>query len=102
MHYLKISFEILPQKMKEFEQAVPWLVKNAVHREDDLKQQILSVSGKPAHFIYLGECETREILEAHLRSEPFRALWGGMKLLGRINEAKIVTSNRIEDLDPIN
>ena len=99
MLYLKISFEVLPDKKKEFEQAVPWLVHADVLSEEDVKQQILHENGKPVSFVYLGECETREKLESHLRSERFRALWGGMKLLGKITEAKIVTSDKIEDLD---
>lgn len=101
MLYFKISFEVLPEKRKEFEQAVPWLVHSDVISEEDLKQQILHENGKPASFVYLGECETREKLESHLRSERFRALWGGMKLLGNITEAKIVTSDKIEDFEPV-
>jgi hypothetical protein len=54
MLYLKMSFNVLPDKKKEF--------------------------------------------ESHLRSERFRALWGGMKLLGKITEAKIVTSDKVEEL----
>jgi hypothetical protein len=101
MLYIKISFAILPEKQKEFEQAVPWLVHSNVISEEDVKQQILRDSRKPASYVYLGECETREKLECLLRSERFRALWGGMKLLGKITEAKIMTSDRVEDLEPV-
>ena len=98
MIYIKISFEILPEKKKEFDQAVPWLVHSLRISEGELSEQIVQVSGSSESYLYLGECETREELEAHIQSERFRALWGGMKLLGKITEAKIMTSDRIEDL----
>jgi quinol monooxygenase YgiN len=101
MIYLKILFEILPEKKKEFEQAVPWLVQIDQATEECVKQQMLQESEHPGRFVYLVECSSRKELESHLRSERFRALWGGMILLGKIIEGKIVTSDTIEDLKQI-
>jgi quinol monooxygenase YgiN len=102
MIYLKISFEILPEKQQEFEQAVPWLIQNDQAAGECVKQQLLQESGITEKFVYLAEWSTRHELESHLRSDRFRALWGGMTLLGKINEATIVSSNRIEDLKQTN
>jgi hypothetical protein len=99
MLYIKISFEVRPDKKKEFEQAVPWLVQADEACKEDIKQKILQDSSNSDGYVYMGECETRENLESHIRSERFRALWGGMKLLGSITEAKILTSDTVEDLE---
>lgn len=98
MLYLKVSFEIFPSKQKEFEQAVPWLIDPDKKDNVDSKQQILHDVENPARFVYLRDCDSREDLESHLLSERFRALLGGMKLLGKIVAAEIVTSDQVEEL----
>ncbi|NOR15201.1 MAG: hypothetical protein GQ544_05820 [Candidatus Aminicenantes bacterium] len=96
-----ISFEIIPAKQKEFEQAVPWLITPNKEDNKDVRQQILHDIGKPTQFVYLRDCESREDLESHLRSERFRALLGGMKLLGKIVSAEIHKSDQVEQLSLI-
>lgn len=98
MLFLKISFEIFPSKQKEFEQAVPWLITNNLKQDKDIRQQVLHDVGNPTQFVYLRDCESREELDSHLISERFRALLGGMKLLGKIVTAEIVTSDQVEEL----
>lgn len=98
MLQLKISFEILPAKQKEFEQAVPWLIAPKEEKNRDIKPQILHDIENPTQFVYIRDCESREDLESHLRTERFRALLGGMKLLGRIIAAEALSTDQVEEL----
>ena len=99
MLYIKISFEIIPAKQKEFEQAAPWLINPVGEKNKGTGQRILHDVGNPTQFVYTRDCVSREDLESHLRSERFRALLGGMKLLGKIVAAEIHSSDQVEEIN---
>ena len=90
--------DILPDKDLEFEQAAQWLVRMEDEVEGKFRQLISREIGYPEKTFYIGEWDSRKNLDAYIQTDRFRALLGGMKLLGRITEAKIVTSSKVEDL----
>ncbi|MFC2164563.1 antibiotic biosynthesis monooxygenase [Acidobacteriota bacterium] len=98
MVYLIISMDILPEKNLEFEQAVQWLVRLEDEVKGKFRQLISREIGYPEKAFYIGEWDSRKNLDAHIQTDRFRALLGGMKFLGKINEAKIITPSKVEEL----
>jgi quinol monooxygenase YgiN len=90
--------DILPDKNLEFDQAVQWLVRMEDEVEGKFRQLISREIGYPEKAFYIGEWDSRKNLDAHIQTDRFRALLGGMKFLGKIIEAKIITSSEVEDL----
>ena len=99
MILVKICVEVLPQKRKEFEQAAQWLVKSEGGEKGNLLKTIYQELGNPNAFYYLEEWDTREHFEVHFHSDSFRALIGGMKVLGEITGAKIIFGAYEENLN---
>lgn len=98
MVYLIISMDILPDKDLEFEQAVQWLVRSEDEVEGKFRQLISREISYPEKAFYIGEWDSRKNLDTHIQNDRFRALLGGMKFLGKITEAKIITPSKVEDL----
>ena len=90
--------DILPDKDLEFEQAVQWLVRSEDEVEGKFRQLISKEIGYPEKAFYIGEWDSRKSLDDHIQTDRFRALLGGMKLLGKITVAKIITPSKVEDL----
>ncbi len=98
MVFLIICMEILPDKNLEFEQAAQWLIRSEGEADGKVRQLISKEMGHPEKAFYLGEWDSRKSLDAHIQTDRFRALLGGMKFLGKITEAKIITPSKVEDL----
>lgn len=98
MVYLIICMDILPEKHLEFEQAAQWLVRVEDEVEGKFRQMISKEIGYPDKAFYLGEWDSRKNLDSYIQTDRFRALLGGMKFLGKITEAKIITPSKVEDL----
>lgn len=99
MILVKICVEILPDKRKEFEQAVQWLVKSHTEEKGGISKSIYREIEDSNRFYYLEEWDNLQNFEAHFQSDAFRALIGGMKTLGKIINAKKVSGVQEEDLD---
>jgi quinol monooxygenase YgiN len=98
MIILRIRVEVLPDKRKEFEQAAQWLIDSQPKEEGNILKSISQDLCKPNTFYYLEEWDSRKNLKAHFQSDKFRALLGGMKVLGEITEAKIISGAREEKI----
>jgi len=99
MIVVKIRVEVLPDKKQEFEQAARWLIDSQPKEEGNILKSIYQDLCNPNTFYYLEEWDSRKNLKAHFQSDKFRALLGGMKVLGEIVEAKIISGAREEELE---
>jgi quinol monooxygenase YgiN len=98
MVFLKIQTNIYPEKIAEFEQAM----KHLLHKDDPKKQNYIKGFYKdwnnPNAFFYLEEWESEAKLKSHMESDSFKAFIGAMKVLGEIENAKIIHASQIDDL----
>ena len=60
--------------------------------------QIASDIKDPGLIYYSEEWEYRERLQSYLKCEAFKGLIGAMKVLGDIQYATVISSNRVEDI----
>ncbi|KPK28940.1 MAG: hypothetical protein AMJ61_00060 [Desulfobacterales bacterium SG8_35_2] len=98
MIVVKIRVAVHPDKRKEFEQAAQWLIDSQPKEEGNVLKSIHQDLCDRNAFYYLEEWNSRKSFKAHFRSDEFRALLGGMKVLGEITEAKILSGVREEEL----
>jgi quinol monooxygenase YgiN len=98
MIVVKIRVEVLPDKKQEFEQAAQWLIESQPKEEGNILKAIYQDLCKPNSYYYLEEWNSRKSFKAHFQSDGLRALLGGMKVLGKITEAKIISGAREEEL----
>lgn len=99
MIVVRILVEVLSHKRQEFEQAAQWLIESHPKEEGNILKSIYQDLYKPNSYYYLEEWDSREHFEAHFQSGNFRALLGGMKVLGEIIEAKLISGAREEELE---
>ena len=99
MIVVKIRVEVLPDKRQEFEQAACWLIDSQSREEGNILKSIYQDLCTPNTYYYLEEWDSRKNLKAHFQSDNFRALLGGMKVLGEITEAKVISGAREEELE---
>ena len=98
-HILQEKMEVLPDKRQEFEQAAQWLIESQPKEKGNSLKSIYQDLCKPNTFYYLEEWDSRKNLQAHIQTDNFRALLGGMKVLGEITEAKIISGAREEEFE---
>lgn len=100
MHILKIEINVAPPKQIEFEHAVSNMLSSPPHA-DQVKCDISKEMCRPNTFIYTEEWEVEDLMRQHFQHEDFRTLMGAMKALGTITDARIITSDSVEDF-PLN
>ena len=97
MHYIIINVQILDEKNKEFIQSVNELLKS-IYSSQNIKSGIYQDVVDNTRYRYWEEWHSLEKMQNHLKSDNFRALLGGMKVLGKISEAKSIQADSITDI----
>ena len=101
MIQLQISVEINPHKRLEFEQAACMMLEGKSISQRWLSYALYQQLEHHNLYYYTEEWQSRKALDSHMASDDFHALLGAMKVLGKILEARIVTSDRVETFSSI-
>ena len=96
---LIISIEISPYKMIEFEQAVKEMISKDNLKKTNLYRAILRDMEKPNSFLYMEDWESRKAFNQHFKTDSFRSIIGGMKVLGTITSAHIKYDTKTEQIN---
>ena len=89
---LEIDCRIKPEKRREFR-----LNLGAVAQSRGFKRSapvVYEDQNEPGHLLWIEEWSTRQDLEAYLESNEFLALLGGLKVLGTVEDCRIVDLTR--------
>ena len=96
MHILKIQIDVPLLKQIEFEHAVSQML-SSPSQPNKMKCEISKEMRRPNTFIYTEEWEADELMQHHFNHEDFRTLIGAMKTLGTISDARIISSDSVQD-----
>ena len=88
MYTLRLLARVPAEKRQEFLDSLESLSKS---REIGFRRKLLfeDVSDE-THFCWMGDSDSKEDLEAFMRSDAFRALRGAAQVLGTLEELRIV------------
>ena len=95
---VRIIVRVEPTKRHEFEQSLNLLLHNGIHSNCHLSSPEVQSDGTRLYY-YFEEWEKTEELDIHQQCDYFQTLIGAMKVLGTIEDAKIInttTSKTIE------
>ena len=96
---LEIMIQIKPEKQQEFVQAVDELRPAAQAGDDPAGVSgLFNRTGAKDRFLWLERWETLGALSDRLASDSFRALLGAIRVLGELQEARVVTSEESDQL----
>ena len=100
MVFLIACFEILPDKTREFEQSIAWLVSpgRSSNEQECGGGLYRRWGGDGAGFLYMEALVGLEEVKRHLESEPFRTLMGAINVLGTLTYLKVATQEGIEQM----
>lgn len=84
---LEIEFLLLPQKQREFAQSLEFL---ATAGKGLVRRSVYVDRDEPERVLWIEEWATRQMLEAHLETEAFKALVGGLRTLGNVLDCRVV------------
>jgi len=100
MVFLMACFEILPDRTREFEQSIAWLVSPGSSSSEQGRDRGLyrKWGGDGAGFLYMAALVNLEEVKRHLESEPFRTLMGAINVLGTLTYLKVATQEDIEQM----
>lgn len=100
MTILSVRFSILPDKLREFEQAVGWLSETrGLHQGTDRVRLYRRWGCERAEFLYQEILPEGEDVQEHLDSEKFRTLLGAIKVLGEIGRASVITAREARSIE---
>jgi quinol monooxygenase YgiN len=84
---LEIEFTLLPQKRREFAQSLELL--SGLGR-GLIRRSIYLDRDEPDRVLWVEEWSNRQALESHLETGSFRALVGGLRVLGNVHDCRLV------------
>jgi len=84
---LEIEFALLPQKRREFAQSLDLLTGTG---HGLVRRSVYIDRDEPERILWVEAWATRELLEAHLETEIFRGLIGGLRILGNVLDCRLV------------
>lgn len=93
MFLLKIVVAIKPQKRTEFLQTMNSLILTAPPEEGCTKRAVYQRHNDENAYCYVQTWDAKEKLEAHVRTDRFKALLGAMQVLGEVKELSMDTLN---------
>lgn len=101
MFSLKIIVYVPSYKQIEFENAIKELVNSITPDKSILNKGITKDLNKDHVYCYEEEWNSREKMERHFQTDEFQTIIGAMKVLGEIIDARIIYSNKEENLKQI-
>ena len=84
---LEIEFSLLPQKRREFAQSLELLTGSG---QGFVRRSVYVDRDEPERVLWVEEWSSREMLEAHMETPAFRALIGGLKVLGNVLDCRVI------------
>lgn len=99
MVFLKIETTIQADKMREFEQAVDYIMQSDKNNQGSLHRAVYREWQSNNVLLYLEEWITIEELQKHISGDRFKSLLGAMKVLGEVTTAQIISSRFVHSLE---
>lgn len=84
---LEIEFTLLPQKRREFAQSLEFLTGS---EQGLIRRSVYVDRDEPERVLWVEEWSNLETLEGHLETAGFRALVGGLRVLGNVLDCRLV------------
>ena len=84
---LEIEFTLLPQKRREFAQSLEFM---SGSWQGMIRRSIYIDRDEPERVLWVEEWSHREMLETHLETPAFRALVGGLRILGNVIDCRLI------------
>jgi quinol monooxygenase YgiN len=84
---LEIEFTLLPQKRREFAQSLEFLTGS---EQGLIRRSVYVDRDEPERVLWVEEWSNLETLEGHLETAAFRALVGGLRVLGNVLDCRLV------------
>lgn len=101
MFELKIKVKIDSNKQVEFEQTLQRMFDESYFKSIDFKCELVQVLRDKTNYFYTETWKSETKFNQHKNTDKFRALLGAMKVLGEIIDARIIYSNKEENLKQI-
>lgn len=98
MVIIKIRTIISPEKKREFEQAVQYIIGNKMKQKIGVLRHMYQACDDPLSYFYFEEWESNENINEYLSSDEYKSLLGAMDFLGQVIEAQIITTSKIENI----
>jgi quinol monooxygenase YgiN len=84
---LEIEFTLLPQKRREFAQSLEFLTGSW---QGLIRRSVYIDRDEPERVLWVEEWSSRAMLEVHVETPAFRALIGGLRVLGNLLDCRLV------------
>ncbi len=84
---LEIEFVLSAQKRREFAQSLDLLTGTG---QGFVRRSVYIERDEPERILWVEEWTTLQMLEAHLETATFKALVGGLRILGNVVDCRLV------------
>ncbi len=84
---LEIEFVLSAQKRREFAQSLDLLTGTGL---GFVRRSVYIERDEPERILWVEEWTTRQMLETHLETATFKALVGGLRILGNVIDCRLV------------
>ncbi len=98
MIILKIRTTVAPEKKNEFDQAIHYIIDAKLKQKIGVSRRMYQAYDDPLTYFYMEEWDLREEMTAYMGSDSYKALMGAMDFLGKVTEAQVITTSKIENI----